>query len=223
MKKTFDVIVIGGGPAGSSCAIALAKLGVQHIFALEDGDYSKFVIGESIPPNSKRILNSLGVFKDFLKENHLPCYGVCSYWGDDKRGYNDTVLSPFGHGWHLDRKKFNLFLSQQAEKSGVVVETNANFKKGVQLNNGKIAIGYTQNNEDIQVTAKFVVDASGSRSLFAKQQGSIQVQSTLVCQCHKLEQSLHLCQSDQPSSQTSASVSRSRRPSCLRCATSFLH
>jgi len=180
--NSYSVVIIGGGPAGSSCAIALAKQGVQDILVLEASNYSKFVIGESIPPNSKRILNSLGVFKDFSKENHLPCYGVCSYWGDDKRGYNDTVLSPFGHGWHLDRRRFNLFLSQQAQKSGIVVEINANFKKGEQLNNGKIAINYSQDGKEKQVTAKFVVDASGSRSLFAKQQGSIQIEGEpLIC------------------------------------------
>lgn len=182
MKNSYSVVIIGGGPAGTSCAIALAKRGVQDVLVIEAGDYSKFVIGESIPPNSKNILNSLDVFKDFLKENHLPCYGVCSYWGDDKRGYSDTVLSPYGHGWHLDRKRFNRFLAQQAQKNGVVVEINAVFKKGIQLDNEDFAVSYTQNDKEIQVTSKFVVDASGSRSLFAKQQGSIPLEGEpLIC------------------------------------------
>jgi len=182
MTNSYSVVIIGGGPAGSSCAIALRKQGIKDILVIEGGDYSKFVIGESIPPNSKRILNSLGVFKDFSKENHLPCYGVCSYWGDDKRGYNDTILSPFGHGWHLDRKRFNRFLAQQAQQNGVVVETNATFKNGVQLSNDNFAISYTLNNEEVQVTSKFVVDASGARSLFSQQQGSTPIEGEpLIC------------------------------------------
>jgi len=182
MKNSYSVVIIGGGPAGCSCAIALKKKGIQDILVIEAGDYSKFVIGESIPPNSKRILNSLGVFKEFSKENHLPCYGVCSYWGDDKRGYNDTVLSPFGHGWHLDRRKFNRFLAKQAQNKGVVVETNATFKKGTSLNNGNFSIRYTQRDKEIQVTSKFVVDASGARSLFAQQQGRIPIEGEpLIC------------------------------------------
>lgn len=180
--NSYNVVIIGGGPAGTSCAIALAKQGIQDILVMEAGDYSKFIIGESIPPNSKRILNSLGVFKEFLKENHLPCYGVCSYWGDDKRGYNDTILSPYGHGWHLDRKKFNLFLAKQAQQNGVIVETNADFKKGVALENGNYQINYTQKDKEMQVISKFVVDASGSRSVFAKEQGSVPVQGeSLIC------------------------------------------
>jgi len=182
MKNCYSVVIIGGGPAGSSCAIALTKQRVQDILVIETGDYSKFVIGESIPPNSKRILKSLGVFKDFSAENHLPCYGVCSYWGDDKRGYNDTILSPFGHGWHLDRKRFNRFLGEQAQKNGVDVEINATFKNSVQLNNGSFRITYAQNGIEIQVNSKFVVDASGARSLFAKQQGSTPFEGEpLIC------------------------------------------
>jgi len=182
MTNSYSVVIIGGGPAGSSCAIALTKKGIQNILVIEAGDYAKFVIGESIPPNSKKLLKSLGVFKEFSKENHLPCYGVCSYWGDDKRGYNDTVLSPYGHGWHLDRRKFNQFLAIQAQRSGVVVKTNANFKKSVQSSNGDFTITYTQNNKEYQVTATFVVDASGSRSVFTKQQGSIPIEGeSLIC------------------------------------------
>ncbi|ARV14113.1 tryptophan 7-halogenase [Polaribacter sp. SA4-12] len=180
--NSYSVIIIGGGPAGISCALALAKQGVKDILVVEAGDYSKFVIGESIPPNSKRVLNSLGVFKDFLKENHLPCFGVCSYWGDDKRGYNDTVLSPFGHGWHLDRRRFNQFFSEQAQKNGVVVKTNATFKKSSQLKNGNFIVSYIKDDKEVQVTSKFVVDASGTRSLFAKQQGSIPIEGeSLIC------------------------------------------
>jgi len=180
--KSYSVVIIGGGPAGSSCAIALANKGVKDILIIEAGEYNKFVIGESIPPNTKKVFNSLGVFNAFRKENHLPCYGVCSYWGDNKRGYNDTVLSPFGHGWHLDRRKFNLFLSKQAQNKGIVLKTNATFKQGIKLDNGNYTISYTNNEEEITVSSKFVVDASGSRSVFAKQQGSKSISGEpLIC------------------------------------------
>ena len=85
------------------------------------------------------------ILEKFLAEGHDPCYGSCSYWGDDKRGYNDTILSPYGHGWHLDRKRFNLFLAKQAQQNGVIVETNANFNKGEALENESYQINYTQN------------------------------------------------------------------------------
>jgi len=180
--KSFSVVIIGGGPAGSSCAIALANHGVKDILVLEAGTYNKFVIGESIPPNTKQVFNSLGVFSGFIQENHLPCYGVCSYWGDHKRGYNDTVLSPYGHGWHLDRRKFNLFLSKEAQNRDVLLKTSATFKKSKKLDDGSYLINYVCNEEEITVHAKFVVDASGGRSLFAKQQGSLPISGKpLIC------------------------------------------
>lgn len=149
---------------------------------LESGEYNKFVIGESISPDTKNTFVHLGISSAFLKEKHLPCYGVCSYWGDDKRGFNDTVLSPFGHGWHLDRRRFNLFLSSQATIKGTTLRTNASFKKSTISEDGNHLITYSENGNEVVVKAEFVIDATGPKSIFAKQQGSTsQDGEPLIC------------------------------------------
>lgn len=179
--RNYSVIIIGGGPAGTTSAISLLNQGVKDILILEAGAYDKFVIGESIPPQSKNILSQLGIYSDFLKENHLPSYGVCSYWGNGKRGYNDTVLSPYGSGWHLNRRKFNQFLSQKAVEAGAELATNTSFKDSKREGDLHI-VSYEKDGKTECVTAQFVIDASGSRSVFAKKQGSIQLNGEpLVC------------------------------------------
>ena len=74
--KSYSVVIIGGGPAGCTSAIALTKLGVKNILVLESGEYAKFIIGESIPPETKNVFNQLGIFNAFLKEGHVPCYAT---------------------------------------------------------------------------------------------------------------------------------------------------
>ena len=69
--RSYNVIIIGGGPAGSTAGLALSKLGVKDILILEAGAYEKFVIGESIPPNSNLLFKQLGINSDFQKEFHL--------------------------------------------------------------------------------------------------------------------------------------------------------
>lgn len=178
----YSVVIIGGGPAGCACAIALAQKGIRNVLILEAGNYDKFVIGESISPDSTNLLKKLNVYADFLQEGHLPCYGTCSYWGDDRRGYNDTVLSPYGHGWHLDRNKFNLFLSNKAQQEGALLETNSVYQSHERKASGVTQVKYLNNGKLEQVLTDIIVDASGFKGVVAQENGSQKLQDkSLIC------------------------------------------
>ncbi len=179
----YKIAIIGAGPAGSSCAIALSNEGVKNILLVDSGEYDKFRIGESIPPEIKPIFLKLGIYKAFLSEKHDPCYGSCSYWGDDRRGYNDSLFSPYGHGWHLDRRRFNYFLSQEAKEAGTELLTNTEFLDSEQIEGGCFKLTFRDAQKSkISVTADFVIDASGSRCVFASRQGSKRLNTdSLVC------------------------------------------
>lgn len=142
----------------------------------------KFHIGESIPPDMNPILRQLGIYEGFHAENHEPCYGSCSYWGSDNRGYNDTILSPFGHGWHVDRARFNQFLVDQAIGSGVKVLSQCEYQSSEVTEPGHQLNFVNGSGEKTSVDADFVVDASGARGVFATQKGSQKVSRLpLVC------------------------------------------
>ena len=182
-RKHYKVVIIGAGPGGSSCAIALANLGIKDILIVEAGGFDKFRIGESIPPESRTVLLKLGVYDNFLNEGHEPCYGSCSYWGDERRGYNDFLLSPYGHGWHIDRRRFNLFLSGQAEVRGVELVSNYEFINSSQTDKREFNLTLRDaQGKESSIIADFIVDASGARSVFALQQGSKKINNTpLIC------------------------------------------
>lgn len=180
-KSHFQIAIIGGGPAGSACALALTRKGIRDILIVESGQYDQFRIGESIPPESRRLFRALGIHDSFVAEGHEPCYGSCSYWGSDKRGYNDTVLNLNGHGWHLDRRRFNQFLARQAQAAGVQLAAGTTFLASASHATGfRLQLGSSASRSTVD--ADVVVDASGARGLFARQRGSSKVHGdALVC------------------------------------------
>lgn len=181
-KETHSIVIIGAGPAGCSCAISLLNAGFKNVAIIDNSKGGKFHIGESIPPEMNLLLKQLGIYTSFLEDGHEPCYGSCSYWGSPLRGYNDSMLSPHGHGWHLDRSRYNQFLVEESIKKGAKIISEATY-----LGSQKIAIGYQieyQKKQELKETlaADFVVDATGSRGLFAADRRSYKIQGNpLMC------------------------------------------
>jgi flavin-dependent dehydrogenase len=185
-RQRYRVVIVGGGPAGCACALALAQHGVQDVLVIEAGDYAPFRIGESIPPEANRLFQALGIAQDFFAEAHAPCHGSCSWWGSDKRGYNDALLHPLGHGWHLERSRFNGFLARQARLRGTEVLLRASLAASVPAQGGgfdlELRLGDPAQPRPAAIHADLVVDASGTRAVFARQRGSRKVETLpLVC------------------------------------------
>ena len=174
MLKHYRVVIIGAGPAGSACAIALQKQGID-VALVDAGKPKKYHIGESIPPGMNLLLKELDIYSAFLEDKHEPCYGSCSYWGSHLRGYNDFIISPHGHGWHLDRVKFNAFMAEQAEARGVNLFHSHQYLSSQKENDTYFLQLRSPNGDDKQLQAKVVIDATGTKAIFAQEQGSKKV------------------------------------------------
>ena len=117
-SRTVDAIVIGGGPAGSATAIALAQLG-WSVTILERSHYESTRIGETLPPEIKRPLVALGAWSRFLADGPMESPGITAAWGHPELYENDFIVNPHGPGWHIDRRRFDLMLANLAAESGV--------------------------------------------------------------------------------------------------------
>lgn len=167
----YQAAILGGGPAGCAAALALRRRGIPDVLLIEADGYAAVRVGESIPPESRLLLERLGLWQGFLAEGHEPCLGSCSVWGGDTPGYNDFLLNPHGTGWHLDRRRFDAFLARKAVAAGVELRDRTRFQ-GVEPRGEGFALRLTTAEGPRTVTARFVIDATGSRSQLARSLGA---------------------------------------------------
>src|ERR1700685_2161797 len=72
---SFDVIIIGGGPAGATAAMLLARAGFKAI-VLEETPFPRFHIGESLLPRNAPLIHELGLEKAMQNVPHTPKFGA---------------------------------------------------------------------------------------------------------------------------------------------------
>ena len=161
----YDVAVIGGGPAGSATALALKRRDAGLRVALvEQTGYSAIRVGETLPPRAQRLLSDLGVWDAFLRSGPLESAGTRAAWGSARFHENEFIFSPYGRGWHLDRRDFDAMLAGEAGRAGVEVFRNAAVHSPRRLDNTwTLAL-----HQAAQICARVVVDATGRRSAFAR-------------------------------------------------------
>lgn len=174
---TYNVVIIGGGVAGACTALALLLQGVGNILILESGDYGADRLGESLPPNIRMAFDRLSISQDFANQKHEPCYGSCSVWGRAEPGFNDFLLNPLGHGWHVDRRGFDQFLANLAVSRGAKLWTQTRYRRAQTLPGGGLRLHVsTTSGPGGSIDAGFVVDASGHNGRFASDMGAKRLQ-----------------------------------------------
>ena len=118
-----DVLVIGGGPAGSATAIQLAATTRLAVVVADARTVPAERFGETLTPGISSALDRLGLADAFRSDGHLRCPGGISVWGRERPGYSDHVLDPRGPAWHIDRRLFETRLWSRAAEVGVDVRT----------------------------------------------------------------------------------------------------
>lgn len=116
-SESPSVLVLGGGPAGGFAALELARRRC-HVELLEGQPAVAWKIGETLPPEARIHLQRLNYLDQVHRQQHLPCYGVVSVWGDSVATEKDFISNPYGHGWQLDRVQFESELLKAVVAAG---------------------------------------------------------------------------------------------------------
>ncbi len=119
-------------------------------------------MGETIHPTIKPYLQNMGLWERFCLDQHLPSYGNRSAWGDCLLKETQFIFTPYGTGWHLNRDKFDMMLTDSAKQAGVRVFTGRIVRLLHKCSSGRWLIQL--NGEYETMSARMVIDATGRTS-----------------------------------------------------------
>jgi len=166
----LDVAVIGGGPAGASAALALARLGAR--VALVDRGVARPRLGEGLPPAAAPLLQGLGVWADPEAAGHRRSPGIRSRWGGPEVAEVDFVRQPHGTGWQLDRGRFDADLARSARAAGALWLGGARVRGLERAARGRWRLALDHPEGARALDAAALVDASGRARWAARALGA---------------------------------------------------
>lgn len=168
-----DVLVIGGGPAGSTVAPLLVEKGYRTVL-LEKCQHPRFHIGESLLPANLPLLERLGV-ADQVRAIGMEKWGAefVSPWHDHTQVFKfaDAWDKSMPYAYQVRRSEFDEILIRNAERCGAEVRENCKVT-GVEFlpdDAGAVVSAESADGTQHQWHARFVIDASGRDTVLANQ------------------------------------------------------
>lgn len=169
--ETFDVIVIGGGPGGSTASTLIAQQG-HRVLLLEKEKFPRYQIGESLLPSTVHgIAPILGVDDQLRAADFTVKSGGTFRWGSNPVPWMfDFAVWPGFSGpnssaFNVERMKFDQILLDNAREHGVDVRESCMVQGVVDDGERVCGVRYVDGSGDEHTTtATYVVDASGNRS-----------------------------------------------------------
>lgn len=172
--SSYDAIIIGGGPAGSTAGLVMARAGLR-VKLLERAQHPRFHIGESLLPRNMALLHELGLIEALATVPRVRKLGAEFVLGDGQ----DPGLFPFSMGLvpgadeavNIERAPFDAMLLNEARKAGVEVAEGTSLKKILRLEEGRAEIATSAGDKGETLTARVLVDASGQSTVVGKHLG----------------------------------------------------
>jgi flavin-dependent dehydrogenase len=163
-----DVLIVGGGPAGSTIAALLAQRG-EKVVLVDKDTHPRFHIGESLLPMNVPLLEELGV-KAEVDRIGMPKFGVefVSPWHDkaSRLDFAEAWDKSLSYAYEVRRSEFDhVLLKNAAARGACVIEGCRISQVEFPPEGGVAATGQDGEGQTRRFEAKFLVDASGRDTL----------------------------------------------------------
>lgn len=187
--ESFDVGIIGGGPAGSALAAYLARGGMKCL-VLEAEKFPRPHVGESLVPSSTRVFKDLDLLPKLEAGGFVRKFGAVWTAGDTKPLYEhdwegldpDCVADirfeereqegvDLNYTYHVDRGKFDKLLLDHAAEFGATVREQCRVVDTEFDNPARPVMIYRDraDGKEHKVQVRLVVDASGRKTFLGRQ------------------------------------------------------
>ena len=163
---TYDIAIIGGGPAGSTAATLLARRGWKVVL-FEKERFPRFKIGESLLPHSLELFDKLGI-REILEAKAFPKLGgeIATSCGRRVKRFFFEGAMQLEHrsAYQVERSWFDQMLLETAQKSGVEIHQPCSVDQ-VEFD----PTGATLHTSVGQKRARYVIDCSGRNAVLGSQ------------------------------------------------------
>ncbi len=172
MNRSYDCVVIGGGPAGATAGTLLAQHGHRTLI-LEKSTFPRHHIGESLMPNTYWTFKRLGMLdklkaSDFVRKESVQ---FISASGHESNPYffSDRDSNEWSITWQVKRDRFDQMMLDNAREHGAEVREGVRVMQVLFEGDRAVGVRAVMEGEPTDIAARVVVDASGQNTLLAKQ------------------------------------------------------
>ena len=169
IASAYDVVVIGGGPAGSATSTILAQAGLT-VGLFERETFPRFHIGESLIPETYWVLQRLNMLEKMKRSQFVKKFSVQFVNASGKQSapfyFWDNKPHECSQTWQVVRSEFDLMMLNNAREHGVTAHEQARVLDVLFDGNRAAGVKVQQADGSVrEVRAKVVVDASGQSGL----------------------------------------------------------
>jgi flavin-dependent dehydrogenase len=163
-----DVVVIGGGPGGSTVSTVMADRGLK-VELFEREVYPRFHIGESLIPETYWVFKRIGMLDKMKKSAFVKKFSVQFVNSAGRESapfyFHDNKPHECSQTWQVIRSEFDEMMLQNAREHGVNVHQPARVLEVIFEKERAVGVTVQENGETYEVRSKVVVDASGQSTM----------------------------------------------------------